>query len=159
MGCVLKCIMIIVPFIMIRRFSGGFHTKKPFTCLLGSNLLLFLCIWISLHISFSYLIATFSFLSGLSLMYFSPIENENKKLDELERRHCKNVTVLLTLFFLVVESMLLFCTLDCYSLCIALGIMLSAGMQLPCIQFKRKKSKVSPKRYGNCRFMQKALNL
>ena len=43
MGRVKEGILVIIPFMMIRKFSGGYHAKNLWICLTCSSLLLFLC--------------------------------------------------------------------------------------------------------------------
>lgn len=133
MGCVWQSFVIIIPFTLIRKFSGGYHTKNSLSCLAGSGILLLLCIWLSLHIAFDYLTLMLTAVAVISLSCFSPISNENRELDNEERKYCKKVTIVLAVVFMLVEVFLFLCRLYTYSLCISIGIMLSAGLQIPCI--------------------------
>lgn len=51
MGRVKESVMITLPFMLIRKFSGGYHTKHAWSCMICSCLLLFLCITEGLAVS------------------------------------------------------------------------------------------------------------
>ena len=57
MGCVGRSVMIIMPFVIIRKFSGGYHTKHAWSCLIWSCLLLVLCMVLSFHIKCGWVLA------------------------------------------------------------------------------------------------------
>ena len=116
MGCVGRSVMIIMPFVIIRKFSGGYHTKHAWSCLIWSCLLLVLCMVLSFHIKCGWVLALITVGAAVSLICFSPIDNENRVLSQEE---C--------------DALLFVCQLHIYSICISIGIMLSAGLQLPYI--------------------------
>lgn len=136
MGCVRQSVMIILPFVVIRKFSGGYHARYAWFCLLCSCLLLFFCIVFSFHIKCGWILALFTVGAAVSLICFSPIEHENKVLSREEHRQYKKVTIILVGIFLIVDLLFFLFRLSVYSVCISIGILLSAGLQLPCI-FKK----------------------
>lgn len=69
--------------------------------------------------------------SAVSLIVFSPIDNENRVLSPDERVLYKKVTVILVIIFLLLDVILFLLHLNTYAVCISIGIMLSAGLQLP----------------------------
>lgn len=80
MGCVGRSVMIIMPFVIIRKFSGGYHTKHAWSCLIWSCLLLVLCMVLSFHIKCGWVLALITVGAAVSLICFSPIDNENRVL-------------------------------------------------------------------------------
>ncbi len=136
MGCVRQSVMIIMPFVIIRKFSGGYHTKHAWSCLIWSCLLLLLCITISFYIKCGWEIALVTVGAAVSLILNSPIDNVNRELDQEEHHRYKKITTVLVLVFALTTVLLFECRLYTYSLCISIGIVLSAGLQLPCI-FKK----------------------
>ena len=47
----MRCgIIMILPFIILRKYSGGFHAKRLRFCLVESSLLLFLCIFLCMRL-------------------------------------------------------------------------------------------------------------
>lgn len=78
----------------------------------------------------------------LSLVAFSPVDSENRRLDSDEKRMHKKETMVISLLFLVLYIGLLLLGLERYAICIGVGIVLTAGLQIPCvIGFLTKKLK------------------
>ena len=100
MGCIRQSLGVTFPFMVIRKFSGGYHTRHPWTCLLGSFLLLYLCISLSLRLSHGQTLAFIAVGASASLILFSPIDNENRKLSLQERRCYRKITASLVIIFL-----------------------------------------------------------
>ena len=73
----------------------------------------------------------------IELCLVSPIQSDNKVLNEKEIRHYKKIAVMQ----LAVYSIVILCTsiLGCFTAarCICFGIILASFMQLPCIVTKR----------------------
>lgn len=136
-----RSIFIIVPFAIIRKFCGGYHTKNSWSCLLVSSLLLLLCIVLSSYIRYVCFFTIMTMLAVMSLIYFSPIDSENKKLGQEEYIRYKKMTVFWVAFFLLMTTLLYLCQGEKYSICISIGIILSAGLQIPCILKGKKISK------------------
>lgn len=128
-----RSITIIIPFAVIRKFSGGYHTKNSWSCLLGSSLLLLLCVCGSVYVRHDCFFVMLTILATISLVYFSPIDNENRKLDGDEYKEYKKMTAIWTSLFLFLAVVFYLCNWEKYSICISIGIILSAGSQIPCI--------------------------
>ena len=133
MGCVRRSIMIIMPFLIIRKFSGGYHTKHAWSCLICSCLLLLLCILLSFYIKCGWLFVLITVGSAVILICCSPIDNENRALSQEERGHYKVITAVLVLIIIFIDALFFLHQWYTYSICISIGIMLSAGLQLPYI--------------------------
>lgn len=136
LGCVWQSVTIIIPFMLIRKFSGGYHAKHSWSCLIGSSFLLLLCIVLSFQIEFGWMLECVTLGAAVSLIYFSPIDNENRELSKGECKRYKKIAAILVISFLFTKQIFFFCQLCTYSICISLGIILSAGLQIPCI-FKK----------------------
>lgn len=130
MGSVGQSIMIIIPFTVIRKFSGGYHAKYAWTCQIGSCLLLLLCIVLSFWLQAGLALSVITVGAVASLMYFSPIDNENRRLSQEEQACYKRVTAILAILFLCASVLLWFCKQHTYSVCISIGIILTAGLQV-----------------------------
>lgn len=142
MGCVLRSAMIVIPFIFIRKFSGGYHAKHAWVCFICSCLLLFLCIVVSFYIRSGWLLAILTIGAVVSLICFSPIEHVNRELSPKEHKLYKKIAVILVEVFLIIDVLFFVCRLYTYSVCISIGILLTAGLQLPCILGKIYKNSV-----------------
>ncbi len=133
LGAVLQSILIILPFFLIRKFSGGYHAKKAGICLIYSSMLLILCIFLSSWVKCNILLLFLTALSAMSLLHFSPIENENRLLSREERICFKKVTTIIVTSIIIAELLLLWFSMYTFVVCISIGLILSASLQYPCI--------------------------
>lgn len=133
MDKVLEGIVMIIPFMAIRKFSGGYHAKKEWHCLVSSSLLLALCVYLAGKMEYSMILNSFVIASTISLIVFSPIDTENRRLDTEEKRCYKKCTCVIAFIVMVVYFLLVKLGICHYAVCIAIGLMLSAGVQFPCI--------------------------
>ena len=132
-GAVWQSVLIILPFVVIRKFSGGYHAKRAGTCLISSSLLLVLCIAFSFCIKCNWILLVIVVLSAVSLVCFSPLENENRMLSREEQVCYKKITVAIVVGFVIVDLLLFLLHLHTYAICVSIGLILSAGLQFPCI--------------------------
>lgn len=133
LGKTWQSIVLILPFLLIRKFSGGVHAKHAIVCFICSCLLLLLCIELSGHIEGGSTLAAVTAAAMVSLFLFSPVDSKNRRLDEDEKRRYRVVTGILTTAFGLLAAVLFFCGWENASVCISLGIILTAGLQIPCI--------------------------
>lgn len=132
-GTLSRSILVILPFVLIRKFWGGYHAKKAGTCFVSSCLLLLLCVFISFYAKCDWILLTITILSGISLAYFSPLEHENRLLSDKEQIRYKQITAAIVACVFGV-SVIFFCfCLYTYAVCISIGLILSASLQLPCV--------------------------
>lgn len=128
-----QSVLIILPFVVVRKFSGGYHAKQAGICLISSSLLLVLCIILSFYVECNLMLLFITILSAISLMHFSPIESENRLLSRDEQVYYKKITAVIVISFVIVDLLLfLFHVYPCV-VCISIGLTLSAGLQYPCI--------------------------
>lgn len=139
-SAVWRSVLIILPFMLIRKFSGGYHAKNAGVCFISSSLLLVLCINISFHIKCGWMLMSVVLVSALSLICNSPIENENRVLSREEQICYKRITIIITVIFVLINLLLLCLHMYNSAICISVGIALSACLQIPCIlsHFVRK---------------------
>lgn len=133
MGRFVQSVVLIIPFIIIRKFSGGYHTKHSFTCLVGSCLLLLLCIAMTSCVECNIGLAVVTLWAMVSLMIYSPVDSENRRLNATEKKRYKRITIVLTVIFGAVCVMLYILGVNTYTVCVSIGLILAAGMQVPCI--------------------------
>lgn len=98
-GNVKQGIVMMLPFITLRKYSGGYHAKTPLRCMIISSLLLFLCIKITSEISCSLRLLLFTVIMGVSLILLSPVDSDKRKLDKQQKRKYRKVVCVLVLFF------------------------------------------------------------
>lgn len=126
-------IVIIIPFIIIRKFSGGYHAKHAAVCLVSSCLLLYLCTVLSLYLKCGWGLGFLTAAASVSLAAFSPIDSENRPLSQEEKTSYKRITIILVTIFLLVGALSFLVGLHTFAICISIGIMLSACLQIPSV--------------------------
>ena len=134
-GMLLEGVLMIVPFILVRKFSGGFHLQSPGVCFVSSLMLLsaflFLIRLVSMKQSFI-LLSCLAVASTLQLFFCSPIDNEARKLNEKERAAFKKVARIMSLLFLAIYIALLSFGQSRFAVPIGTGLILTALLQVPC---------------------------
>ena len=134
-GMLLEGVLMIVPFILVRKFSGGFHLQSPGVCFVSSLMLLsaflFLIRLVSMKQSFI-LLSCLAVASTLQLFFCSPIDNEARKLSEKERAAFKKVARIMSLLFLTIYIALLSFGQSRLAVPIGAGLILTALLQVPC---------------------------
>ena len=108
--CVLGICLFMGLYIPLRSFSGGYHAKTPLRCYYYSIIMLCLvAIYIkhySLYLPLCYCIMV---LSSFLVFLLTPVEDKNKKLDDLERRRYKHISqiilILYDILFIVFAAM------------------------------------------------------
>lgn len=139
LGAVKEGLVLIVPFMTIRKFSGGYHAKREMNCLAASGVSLTACVWLAVHAEGSLVLSLLTLIAAISLSVFSPIDSENRRLDDEEIKRYRLITRMIALFFAGLYILLLALGADTYAVCIAIGLILSAGLQVPCIVKKMLK--------------------
>lgn len=91
-----------ISFSSLRRFTGGFHSKSFLRCNILFAIIVVITLLLNMYLSYIFdcVIATVVLItfSLLSIVIFSPVYNDNKKLSENERKLylIKSVVVYLT---------------------------------------------------------------
>ncbi len=129
MGVPIEGITMVLPFMCIRKYSGGYHAKSARTCFISSCIVLMVCIWLVTKIRYGIWLGIFVFVSVCSIAYFSPIDSENRRLEEDEIQHCKKKAVLIASVFLCLKFLFLIVGLGNLAVSVSVGILLSAGLQ------------------------------
>lgn len=133
MGRVKESIFVIIPFMIIRKYSGGYHTKHLSVCLICSLLLLLLCILIACSIPANTILMFITLIACLNLIIFSPIDHENRILGSKEKIVYKKVIGIFTSVAYMTVWILRSIGFERETVCICVGILLTAGLQVPCI--------------------------
>lgn len=141
-GMLLEGVLMIIPFMLIRKFSGGFHLQSSGVCFVSSTLLLsaflFLIRLVILKQSFL-LLSCFAAAAAIQLFLCSPIDNEARKLNTKERIVFKKVARIMSALFLAVYIVIVSFGLHRVAVPVGAGIILTALLQVPCF-FARKKA-------------------
>lgn len=135
---IVEGIVVIIPFMIIRTFSGGVHSGSPGRCFVISTGILLVLIMLTKVISNSAILSIILLGSCISLIACSPIENENKQLSINEKKAYRKITAIWVGIFTVAYFILGYMKQDMYAVCVALGIILTAILQIPCLINKKK---------------------
>lgn len=129
-GMVLEAIIMIMPFIIVRKFSGGYHADSFYKCLIISSAVIGIVLVISRYIANGIILNIIYIIASILLMIFSPMDSENKRLDSDEKCFCKKMTIILVLTLLVIVGGLWITRCQYYSKFIEMGVVLAEGLQL-----------------------------
>lgn len=133
MGVPIEGITMVLPFMCIRKYSGGYHAKSARTCFISSCIVLMVCLWLVTKIRYGIWLGILVFVSICSIAFFCPIDSENRRLEEDEIRDCKKKAVLIASIFLGLKFVFLIVGLEKVAVSVSVGILLSAGLQFPAI--------------------------
>lgn len=132
-GMLREGLLMIIPFMMIRKFSGGYHLNSPKLCIICSTVLLALAMrFIKVivcggHLS---LLTVLVVLSVICLCAFSPVENNSRKLTRKERQLFRKVACILAMASLVGYLVMCEAIAIQYSAAFGVGILLAAVLQI-----------------------------
>ena len=133
MGLLKESMIFILPFMVIRKYSGGFHMQHAWTCFICSYAVLFLCIFVTDRIQCSKVLNLLVLGATASLIVCSPIDCENRQLDLTDKQNYKKTTIWISILFLTIYGTFLFFGLGYYAKWIAAGLILPAVSQMPVI--------------------------
>jgi len=74
--------------------------------------------------------------AAASLCILSPVDSENRRLSKDEKVIYKKTTCFIVIFFMAVFMLLWIAGKEKFAVCIAIGLILPASLQLPCIIVK-----------------------
>lgn len=142
MNMPLESLLFIAPFVLIRKFSGGFHLKSPTVCLFVSTgiiaAFLFGIKLVLLHeVYFVPLVCMF--ILGILLFIKSPIDTEERKLSERETVVFGKIARIMVVAFWVAVMTLIWFQKYSVAIPISFGIILSGALQVPCCFTNRKR--------------------
>ena len=117
---------IVIVFMVLRKFSGGYHSKSLLVCFLYSSILLFLCIWASISIIFNYKIIIITIFFGIILIIISPMDSVHRRIDKQERIFYKKIVMGCVLLFLIIMFIFYMYKRNNEALNISIGIILTS---------------------------------
>lgn len=143
LGMFVEGILMIVPFILIRKFSGGYHLNSSVVCFISSILLLSTSLAL-----ISMILSTESYeiffcavvLAALQIFACSPIDSKARELNEKEKTLFRKIARLMIGAFLAFSLLLYAIGADKFAIPIGVGIIITALLQLPCVFIERRKN-------------------
>lgn len=130
---VVEGMIMLIPFLCIRKYSGGYHATYLWACTLVSCGALILCNYIILQSSWGYLYWIMLGIAVTVLWSLSPIDAKNKRLTEKEKIKYQKRTRSLLVMFLLVIVLLSALSLSKQAKAVSMGIILTAALQIPCV--------------------------
>lgn len=130
---ILESIVFYSSFILIRKFAGGYHAKKPTSCYLFSIIATFIILALvkSLlcnveYFKFHSLISLVAFVCMMFIWILSPIDTENKPLNVTEKKIYKKIAIIISLIVFI--SVIIFLFLGIYNIALPLlcGLFMSS---------------------------------
>lgn len=134
-GMLKEGLLLIVPFMLIRKFSGGFHLTSSKHCFLVSIVILLIAFGVIKFFECwrkPILLSCIVLFASVHICQCSPIDNINRKLSQKEERVFKNMTQFLIVVTLTVYFTLLFSNYATLSVSVGIGILLVFSLQIPC---------------------------
>ena len=93
LGCFKEVVFFLIVFMPLRSFCGGYHAAKTWQCTVLSNLVVLLVIVVSKVSLLAGIITPVYILGdiviGGMIVLFAPVDNENRRVGEKERRRYK----------------------------------------------------------------------
>jgi accessory gene regulator B len=125
-----QMLLFTVAYIPLRNFAGGYHASTPQRCYILSTLL---TIIVSLLIKYVYIdmlvFIGLSMLAGTIIVVFAPIANENKPLDELEKKVYKRKTIVICLVEILIAMLFFGLNILSVSVCL-MWTMVTVGIMM-----------------------------
>lgn len=136
-------VLLITPFILLRKFAGGFHFQTPLPCIIVSTLVLLGCLLeISVILEYgSFIIHTLLvYASIVPICILSPIDSENRQLSAKEKSIFHRTAIVLAAINTALYSLLLILRIVEIAIPLGTGMILTALLQLPCLFEHQKNS-------------------
>lgn len=135
----IKAIIFIIPFMLIRKYSGGYHAKNISVCLVSSCILMIMFLIILKYIKVSIVLDVTTCFSALIIAIFSPVDSANRRLEDTEVKRFSKISIMISFFVLLIYWLIQLTTWRDYSVCFGLSLILTAILMIPCIDKKARK--------------------
>lgn len=136
LNMVAEGILLIIPFILVRKFCGGFHFRSPVLCgIVSTAVLTAFLLGVRLVIDKSAFgwWALVLLLSVVQIAVFSPIDSEGRRLTQNEKKVFKKIAIGLSVIIAIVCAVLAACHQMWAAVSVGSGVILSAALQFPCL--------------------------
>lgn len=129
-GMIMESIVMIIPFMITRKFSGGYHADSFGKCLIISSIVIAGALLIGKNIYNGVTLNALYIVASILLIIFSPIDSINKRLDDDDKMFCKKITIVIVLVIFVITEILWHMGYRCYTRFIVVGVILAELLQL-----------------------------
>lgn len=140
--CFWECLIFLLMFSSLRTYAGGYHTESRLKCFIYS--LCTVCISLTIVKLFANpIVLWISYVLVVPIIFIvfrvSPVDTENKRLDDDEKRRFKKISVLILFIEIAVSIIFSAFGFICFSLAANLAI-ISSGVLLLCGHIKNLKN-------------------
>lgn len=135
-GMTLEAFIFILPFIIIRKFCGGFHFKSSIACTCVSCIVLAVFLWgirIVMHSENYVLFSAMVVISVFFIITLSPIDSENRQLSKKEKEVFHKIAIVLSVLFFLLYTLLILTHSPNFAIPVGASLILTASLQLPCL--------------------------
>ncbi len=136
LGMAIESVLMLIPFVVTRKFSGGYHLRSATVCMTVSVVLITL---FGLGVRFLVPCIGYDILTLLVCVAFilicilSPIDSEERQLSDNEKCAYKRIAIIASACFLFQYGILIWTKSFHFAASIGMGILLTSILQLPCI--------------------------
>ncbi|MGN0513894.1 MAG: accessory gene regulator B family protein [Lachnospiraceae bacterium] len=148
LGYLKESFFIVWPFMILRKFAGGFHANSVIKCFVFSNVLLFLGLYVVAQCKSLVWIFYLLAIATVLIYFLSPIDNEQYELGFKEKKKLKRICLVILSFCYI--GIIIFYNLGYVKLStsISVGIILVALLQVIFIFSKIFRNNKGRKLYG-----------
>lgn len=132
-GLIIESLVFLISFSLIRTYAGGYHCKKATNCYFFSSVIVVLVLSMVKFTPKEYILAISLVLLPISvwvILKLAPVETETKSLDEVEKKHYREKTILHLYMECVVITILFVFKSYILGYVVCLGIIVSAILVL-----------------------------
>lgn len=129
-GMVMEGLVFALCYVLLRKVSGGFHAGSNISCYLLSVLFYTLSLFIVKMTEPSFIIELWGIILFVILISFMPVENENKRLSETEKKTFQRFAVFLYPVLFCISYVLLRLHVDSFYKTIEVAII---GTEILCM--------------------------
>lgn len=137
-----EALLLILPFMLIRKFSGGYHLDSPGHCIIFSNILIAVSLALIKFFfcnEYTFTLTVLVISAVVSLCLLSPIDSEARRLSSKEKRLFRKIARIISLSALVMYLIMQCCGLHNIGIPFGVGVLLAASLQVPCILIAKAK--------------------
>ncbi len=137
-GTLWQLLLFTAAYIALRSFAGGYHARTPQRCYVLSTLITiaesFIIKYVVLNV---FIYIGLLFLSGIIIIVFSPIDNANKPLDDLEKKVYKKKAVIICIIEILMAVLFLCLNLLPIAACLTWTLVMVSVMMVMDIRLQK----------------------
>lgn len=133
---VMESVIMVIPFVILRSFCGGFHMKNIRGCLIVSSLSFLGIISLSFTPLSEIFYCILTVVCAISISVISPVTSKNKEIASDEISKYKIITVILVSIMSILIFVMYINNNGYIAKYLSLGLFLTAALQWPCLMRK-----------------------